>query len=881
MKYTILAALLVLNILNPFNFKSEHIYSQTSPEAQQLPYSEDFSSLSYSSSSFPGGWQGWKINSAPTSLYSLNEANANTILRSNANANTATEGVLNYKEKIGFLTGTTSDYTLALAINTSGDTNIVVQYEIMTIRNPYDGSSNTRINGIELQYRIGTSGNFKSVNSRVYINNTSKQLNSSTSGQNRLTFSVTLPDECNNRETVHIRWISRNISGSGLMPSFAIDNVDIRQNGNVDYFYYGGTGALNSVHSWWSEKNRTGSHPSNFTSDNMYFIITNTSEVSNNSNWNVNGTNSKVIVGDGYSTTTLRTTGSSVINGIVDVETLSSLNISQNTSNLMTLGCIYPGSGIEILFNASLSSIPGEVTYENLVLNSGGGHSYRFTQGSSNLLIKKNFTLSNTQLDINGSNKFRLQVGGSITLSGNASFSYNFKNNCELYLYGSGNHTFTGNGNSLNINGLTLSNNNKLILSNTGGSSAVNIASGSSPFLTMAGGNIELNTNSVTLGSSSWVPGTLNHTSGFFTGNGSFARWFSNTNLPTSFIESFPMGTDTNSRSIQIKFSNSNISAGGMLKVSHSDIEGTTPLIPFNDNSLVIDKRSNMSWSVQQSGGWNLGSRTIAIRLTASGLPGVSDISDLSLIKETTTAGGSFAASTGSVDYPQVNRASMSITMLGGTSSANTFYIGASSNSALPVVLSSFSSVVKNRNIKLMWTTETETNNSGFDIERRTQNADGKTYSAWEKITFINGNGNSSQQHVYNYEDKQLNTGKFQYRLKQVDYNGNHEYFNLESPQEIIIGNPILFDMSQNYPNPSNPNSKINFQVPFTGKVKIIVYDISGKEVSTLVNETKDAGYHTADFDGTNLASGIYLYRITAENQAEKFTKTMKLVLVK
>ena len=97
----------------------------------------------------------------------------------------------------------------------------------------------------------------------------------------------------------------------------------------------------------------------------------------------------------------------------------------------------------------------------------------------------------------------------------------------------------------------------------------------------------------------------------------------------------------------------------------------------------------------------------------------------------------------------------------------------------------------------------------------------------------------------------------------------------------MVIKAPGNFSLSQNYPNPSNPKSKIDYELPFKGKISIIVYDILGKEVAALVNEIKDEGYYTAEFDGSNLASGVYFYRINAESGILNFSKTLKMILVK
>jgi hypothetical protein len=194
----------------------------------------------------------------------------------------------------------------------------------------------------------------------------------------------------------------------------------------------------------------------------------------------------------------------------------------------------------------------------------------------------------------------------------------------------------------------------------------------------------------------------------------------------------------------------------------------------------------------------------------------------------------------------------------------------------LPVMLSSFSFSVNKNNAALSWITEAELNNSGFDIERRVTLSG---VEGWQKIAFSPGNGTSNTSNSYIYTDKKLQTGSYKYRLKQIDYNGNFEYFELES--DVVIAPPNIFSLGQNYPNPSNPKSKIDYEIPVDGKVTIRLYDILGKEAVSIVNETKQAGYYSAEFDGTNLSSGVYFYRIIVEGSAQKFSKTLKMILIK
>ena len=88
---------------------------------------------------------------------------------------------------------------------------------------------------------------------------------------------------------------------------------------------------------------------------------------------------------------------------------------------------------------------------------------------------------------------------------------------------------------------------------------------------------------------------------------------------------------------------------------------------------------------------------------------------------------------------------------------------------------------------------------------------------------------------------------------------------------------PIAFVLSQNYPNPFNPSTNIKFQIPGSGLVKLTVFDVLGKEVQTLVNRQLSSGTYEADFDGSNLPSGVYYYQLEAGDYAE----TKKMVLVK
>jgi hypothetical protein len=188
----------------------------------------------------------------------------------------------------------------------------------------------------------------------------------------------------------------------------------------------------------------------------------------------------------------------------------------------------------------------------------------------------------------------------------------------------------------------------------------------------------------------------------------------------------------------------------------------------------------------------------------------------------------------------------------------------------LPVTLSGFSSSVAKNNVILDWVTSEELNNSGFDIERKTKNG------SWSKVGFVEGNGTTSEPKSYRFADSRLQKGEYRYRLKQVDFNGNHEYFELTN--DVIIGIPGGIFVSQNYPNPSNPKSRIDYELPENAKVTLKIYDFSGREISTIIDKFQEAGYYSADFDGTNFASGVYFYKLIVNNNP---VETRKMVLLK
>lgn len=198
-------------------------------------------------------------------------------------------------------------------------------------------------------------------------------------------------------------------------------------------------------------------------------------------------------------------------------------------------------------------------------------------------------------------------------------------------------------------------------------------------------------------------------------------------------------------------------------------------------------------------------------------------------------------------------------------------FILVSTDDPLPVDLIAFNANVDANNVTLKWTTAWEENNARFDVQRRASNID----ASWTTIGNVAGNGTTYEPKNYSYTDKNLASGSYEYRLVQFDFDGNSTS-DFILTQIVEVGTPVEFILAQNFPNPFNPTTKINFQIPIEGLVKLSVFDLSGREVAALVNEVLTPGYYIFDFNGSNLSSGAYFYRLVANNSV--MTKRMLMI---
>mgnify|MGYP003376160294 CR=1 FL=1 len=197
---------------------------------------------------------------------------------------------------------------------------------------------------------------------------------------------------------------------------------------------------------------------------------------------------------------------------------------------------------------------------------------------------------------------------------------------------------------------------------------------------------------------------------------------------------------------------------------------------------------------------------------------------------------------------------------------------------SLPVELTSFAATTIGNTVKLSWNTATEINNYGFEVERKVGSLQ-STVGNYEKIGFVNGNGNSNSPKDYSFVDDfagkpAYRTGRYSYRLKQIDNDGQFEY---SKTIEVDINGVKKYELTQNYPNPFNPTTSIQYAISGKQFVTLKIYNLLGREVATLVNENKEAGNYMVNFDASILPSGVYLYKL----QAGEYTQTRKMTLIK
>ena len=204
--------------------------------------------------------------------------------------------------------------------------------------------------------------------------------------------------------------------------------------------------------------------------------------------------------------------------------------------------------------------------------------------------------------------------------------------------------------------------------------------------------------------------------------------------------------------------------------------------------------------------------------------------------------------------------------------------IGIVAYDILPVELTSFTANLSDSKIYLKWSTATELNNNGFEIERGLIKSDEKGNPDYKTIGFVKGKGNSEEISKYNFVDKFPEAGINYYKLKQIDFDGDTKLF---GPVKVEYSGVTEYELAQNFPNPFNPSTRISFSIPQARFVTLKLYNILGIEIATLVNNYLEAGKHSIDFSieslKTEIGAGVYFYSLSAGD----FRQTKKMVILK
>ncbi|HOJ02826.1 MAG TPA: T9SS type A sorting domain-containing protein [Bacteroidota bacterium] len=389
-------------------------------------------------------------------------------------------------------------------------------------------------------------------------------------------------------------------------------------------------------------------------------------------------------------------------------------------------------------------------------------------------------------------------------------------------------------------------------------------------------GSVFLDGVELRLGVGSPMPGILSHVKGQFTGSGSFSRFIKTDSLfgfddPRGL---FPMGDGTNARYLSLSTLGAswyNGHTGGFLTVGHQPATTSVPVLPsFSDAAVTVDTRHEMNWTVGGYGSTGtLRGQGLAIRIRADGIDGLNSINDVRLVTDA-GAVGTHGGTAGTLVMPLVSRSGLSCNTQPRTLN-NTFYIGSNSTiNPLPVELVSFTARALGGKVRLSWSTATELNNYGFEVQRA------EVGGSWEVLGFVAGKGSCNSPSEYSYEDTPVVWGgRLRYRLRQIDRDGGMEY----SPEVEILPESAGLALHPVSPNPLRERCDIRFTLDTDVAVTVELYDMLGRRHAMLLDGWRRAGAHALQLDaaGENLRPGQYLLLLRTATG----TRTQRLLVLR
>ena len=518
----------------------------------------------------------------------------------------------------------------------------------------------------------------------------------------------------------------------------------------------------------------------------------------------------------------------------------------QKTSGTLTMSGIISVSRDWTWVSGTVAPTTSSLIFggNSLTITSAGMSFYNATITTNTATLANNLTVTNN-LAITGSAILSpaantINLGGSWTNWGPGGFleagsTVNFNGSALQTITSPGGENFT-----------------KLIVNNS--SSGIQLGNGLAvaTSLTMTQGNINLNTNTITLGTTALSPGTLAYTSGTLFNTGSFTRWFATSTIAAGGVAGlFPVGTVTDYRPINVSVPGAP-TTGGTITVSYTDATTNTTSPTYADGASTIVVRKDLNWGMTTTtlagGSYNLG-----IAGTSYGMIG--NLTDLRLTLANTVT-GSPGANAGTLLNPQVNRTGLTPATLN-----NTFYLGSINavSSSLPVTLLSFSATVENSEVLLNWSTSLEINNSDFTVQRS------KDGMSWENVAKVAGSGNSSNISYYKAYDPSPYWGASYYRLLQTDLDGKQTYSAIRPVNFSVHSSTLLF------PNPAVDH--VTLLVRETDKYEVALFNSNGQQ---MLHPAMPAG-NTLTFSVSNLGNGVYFIHITRTTKEE----VIKLVIKK
>ena len=362
---------------------------------------------------------------------------------------------------------------------------------------------------------------------------------------------------------------------------------------------------------------------------------------------------------------------------------------------------------------------------------------------------------------------------------------------------------------------------------------------------------------------------------------------FSQVSLQQQLVQTLNSGTNGGQYKVAVQVSGTNLTWDNTLKGCTIDVAYDNTKVSFPTTGGAINTATS----------WNAAFATAGVPYTRSTTNPSSTF--VRVLITDANVGGNFDGTPSGFDLTTSNQTvvtltftiidktqSASFSIISGSNSISLFSIHSDSlqtgvgsgrtlsptigitNAPLPVELSSFTALAQGRTINLSWATKTEINNSGFDIERQAVSTTPSATSTWAKVGSVTGKGTTNAPQNYSFSDVVKAAGSYNYRLKQIDHNGNFTYSSEVTVKATL--SPEDYKLSQNYPKPLNPSTKFNFAVKSTEHVAIKVYNSIGQEVASLFDGVVPADQiQEVTFDGSRLASGIYFYVLRATDRVE------------